>query len=240
MVTLCAICTRLSILVPAANDRRPKRAPVNRHVGPDFHVVVDDDQADLRHFAMDARVKHVAESIRADHRPGMNADALANLGQRIKNDPGKQIRLRADDAMFAKVVAALQNGARPDLNFFANVTKRADMRRRVNLRRRRDDRGRVDAGRKCLFREEQGQHAGKGNPGVGNANQDFAGRGEGAVHQDGGGGALFGFGEKSLVFREGQIAGFGGDGGRETGQDDGAIAQDFSLEFLGKLGGGEH
>jgi len=138
------------------------------------------------------------------------------------------------------VVAALQNGARPDLDFFANVTEWADVGRGVNLGGMGDDGGGVDAGWKRLFREEQREDAGKGDAGVGDAKQDFAGGGEGAVHENGGGGALFGFGEKGPAFGEGQVAGFCGVGGSEAGEDDSAIAQDFGLEFERELCGGEH
>jgi hypothetical protein len=98
----------------------------------------------------------------------------------------------------------------------------------------------MDPGRELLFREEQGQHAGKGDPGVGNANQHLAGRNERAVHQNRRGGALFRLGEESLVLRKRQVSGFGCHRRREAGQDHGAVAQDFALEFLRKLGGGEH
>jgi len=46
--------------------------------------------------------------------------------------------------------------------------------------------------------------------------------------------------KKSLVLGEGQIARLGGVGGCESGQADGAVSHDFSPQFPGKLGGGQH
>ena len=79
-----------------ADDRRAERAAVNRHVRADFHVVADDDVADLRHLAVNAAVQHVTESVRADHRAGMDADALADFRARINRDVREQIHLVAE------------------------------------------------------------------------------------------------------------------------------------------------
>ena len=65
-----------------ADDRRAQRAAIDGHVGADLHVVADDHVADLRHFAVHAAVLHVAEAIRADHRAGVDAHAVADLGAR--------------------------------------------------------------------------------------------------------------------------------------------------------------
>ena len=76
-------------LRPLADDRRAERAAVNRHPRADFHVVADDDVADLRHLAVDAAVLHVAETVRANHRVGVNAHAPANFRARVKGDVRK-------------------------------------------------------------------------------------------------------------------------------------------------------
>ena len=93
-------CSPISHVVPdlhevvdlraLADDRRPERAAINRHVRADLHVVAEDDVADLRHFAVHPCVQHVAKSVRADDRAGMDPHALAEFGARIKRDVRKQ------------------------------------------------------------------------------------------------------------------------------------------------------
>jgi hypothetical protein len=75
---------------------------------------VKDDVADLRHFAMDAGVGHVAESVGADDRAGVNAHALADLGLIVNDDVGKKPRLGADDGITPDMIAALQHDAGAD------------------------------------------------------------------------------------------------------------------------------
>ena len=48
-VTLWAICTGLSIFVPAL-DRTAQRRAIDRHVGADFHVVFDGHAPELGIF----------------------------------------------------------------------------------------------------------------------------------------------------------------------------------------------
>ena len=50
MRTLCAICTRLSIFVPGADDRVVDAAAVDRRVRADLDVVLDDAAADMRNL----------------------------------------------------------------------------------------------------------------------------------------------------------------------------------------------
>src|ERR1700728_562623 len=46
-----------------ADDSVPGRAAVDRRVGADFHVVLNDDAAGLRDFLMAARTGEIAEAI---------------------------------------------------------------------------------------------------------------------------------------------------------------------------------
>ena len=57
--------------------------------------------------------------------------------------------------MVGDVVAALQNGARADLDFFADNTKRTDVRGGVNFGGSGNDGGGVNAGGKMLVREKK-------------------------------------------------------------------------------------
>jgi len=50
-----------------ANDRGSERAAIYRDVRADFDVVAKDHFADLRHFAVDARVEHITKTVRADN-----------------------------------------------------------------------------------------------------------------------------------------------------------------------------
>ena len=97
-----------------ADDRRAERAAVNRHVRADFHVVADDDVADLRHFAVNAAVLHVTKTVRTNHRAGVNADAPADFRARINRHVREQIHVVAEFGVVADEIAALQNGSRAD------------------------------------------------------------------------------------------------------------------------------
>ena len=58
-----------------ADDGGAKRAAVNRHVGADFNVVVNDNLADLRNFSVDAAVRDVAKAVGANDRARVDANA---------------------------------------------------------------------------------------------------------------------------------------------------------------------
>src|SRR5258706_12030560 len=67
------------------DDGWPQRPAINRHVRSDLNVVANDDVANLRHFAMDAPVQHIAESVRADHRAGMDTHTIFDLRSCIQD-----------------------------------------------------------------------------------------------------------------------------------------------------------
>ena len=131
-----------------ADDRRPQRAAVNGDVGADFHVVVNDDVADLRHFAMDAGVENIAKTVGPDHRAGMDPHALADLCLIIQDDVREkagsrpQWRSRRRDGCRR---ARPTRGA--DFDFLANDAIRPDMGAGIDLRRGRHDRRGMDARR---------------------------------------------------------------------------------------------
>src|SRR5206468_9284182 len=90
-----------------ADDGRAERAAINRHVGPNLHVVANDNVANLRHFAMDTAVEHVTETIRADDRAGVDADAMADLSAGIESHVRKEVHLLAEQAVGAEVIGSL-------------------------------------------------------------------------------------------------------------------------------------
>src|SRR5258706_15921883 len=93
-----------------ADYGRAECAAVDGHVSADLDVIVNDDVANLRNFAVRALVEHVAKSIRADHRTRVDADAIAKLRPRIKCDVWKKINFLAELAIGADMIAALQHG----------------------------------------------------------------------------------------------------------------------------------
>ena len=202
-----------------ADDGRAERAAVNRHVRADLHVIADDDVANLRNFAVDAAVQHVAESVRADDRAGVDADAMADFRARINCHVRKQIHVVAELRIVADKIAALQNRVRANLHALAHGAMRPDVRRRINFRGFGDDRRRMNSGGEFRFREKQRERLGEGDAGVRHANQDFFCGRKPFLGDDGGGGALLGAGEIILVFGKGQVAGLRTFGGREAVQD---------------------
>ena len=60
------------------DDRVPGRAAVDRGVGADFHVVLNDDAAGLRDFLMALRARQIAEAVLPDAGTGMDDHAIAD------------------------------------------------------------------------------------------------------------------------------------------------------------------
>ena len=69
-------------LRPLADHRVAARAAVDRGVGADLDVVLDDDAADLRHLQVALRAHGEAEAVLADAHAGMEDDAVADEGVR--------------------------------------------------------------------------------------------------------------------------------------------------------------
>src|SRR5216683_5328114 len=68
-----------------ANDRGLERAAVDGGAGADFHVIADLHMAELRDFVVASVMQAIAESVRADHRAGMDRDAMTQNGAVIKD-----------------------------------------------------------------------------------------------------------------------------------------------------------
>ena len=65
-------------------------APVDGAVGADLNIVLDDYSADLRNLAVVVLIENVAEPVRADHRAGVDADALGQAASVINADVGEE------------------------------------------------------------------------------------------------------------------------------------------------------
>jgi hypothetical protein len=86
--------------------------------------------------------------------------------------------------------------------------------------------------------EKQRQHPGKSQPRAGHADERLLRRHR-AVHENGGGGALFGAGEEPFILGEGQVAGLGAVRRGEPLHDQGGIADDFAADMPGNFRNGE-
>src|SRR5256885_4193307 len=130
---------------PFTDDSRAERAAIDRNIGANFNIVMDNHVADLRYFAVNASVEHISESIRADHGPGMNRHALADLRARIHDHVGKTVRLFAQSRIGPDVIAALKNHAWSDLCALSYDAPRANMHGRINFGRLRNYRRGMNA-----------------------------------------------------------------------------------------------
>ena len=222
-------------LGPLSDDGGAERGAVNGTVGPDLHVVVDDHVANLQHFAMAALVENIAVAVRADDRAGVDADAVSDLRPRINDNVGEQANVVTNLAVAADVVATHEHrpGAKPCA--CAHHATRSDMRRWINLRRTGNDRARMDAGRRLIRREKERQHPGHGHPRITHADEDFLRWPERFRHENGSGLALFGGGKIGFFFGKGEIAGASAVGGREPGELDRAVAEDFAPKLFRNL-----
>ena len=78
-----------------ADDRIAVAAAVDRRVGADLDVVLDDDPADLRNLQMSGPAGNIAESVLADADARVEDDAIAD--QRVDDGrPGADRRFAAD------------------------------------------------------------------------------------------------------------------------------------------------
>src|ERR1700689_1086533 len=67
-------------LRPLADDSIARCAAVDRRIRADFHIVLDDDAADLRHLRMSQGSDDKAETVLADRRSGMDDDPVSDQG----------------------------------------------------------------------------------------------------------------------------------------------------------------
>ena len=172
---LWPISTRLSILVPVADPRRPESAAVDRRAGADLDVVADLDVAELRHLDVPAVLEPVAEAVGPEHGVGVD-DRRGGRGRcRRRARRGGTGHVVAEPAVSADDDAAVDAAAGADDAAFADDGERVDARVRAQARGRMDDGERIDAVRRRVGPAVQ--VAGDGDEGrqrVGDADQSFA------------------------------------------------------------------
>src|SRR5208282_2464870 len=104
-------------------------AAVNHHAGADFHIIADDDVANLRHLAMNAAILHVTKTVGANHGAGVNADAIPDFRARINRHIREQVHVLAEFGIVADEISALQDRPRADLHALADGALRSDLNR---------------------------------------------------------------------------------------------------------------
>ena len=157
-----AICTRLSIFVPAPDPRLPHCRPIDRRIRPDLHVVFDDDVALLRDLVMNALVVgDEAEPVTANHRSVLHDDARADDRAVANRDAGVEDRVVADLRFGADDDVRVEDDAIADHGLRADDHERADRDVAADARVRRDDGGRVHAGGRPLVAPEQREGLGE-------------------------------------------------------------------------------
>src|ERR1039458_5561967 len=95
-------------LGPAPDDRGIHRRAIDCHVRADLDVVLDDHVANLRDLQPLRAILHITEAVAADHRAGVNADAVADADVVVDGD------IRVEQAIVAKPAAFTDDAMRFD------------------------------------------------------------------------------------------------------------------------------
>src|SRR5579875_687871 len=111
----------------------------------DFHIVADFDIAKLRLLDVFAALKTIAETISAQHRIGVNDDAIAEDGVIVEDDMGMQHHVVAEPTIAAQDDAAVESAPRAQDAAFADHHEWIQRGLWPNLGRRMNDGARVNA-----------------------------------------------------------------------------------------------
>jgi len=98
---------------PAAHPRRLEGATIDRGAGADLDVIPDLDGAKLGHLRVAPFLKAVAEPVRAEHRVGVEGDALAEDGAVVEHRVRMQDHIVAEAAVSADDRARMEDTASP-------------------------------------------------------------------------------------------------------------------------------
>ena len=156
-----------------ADDGVVERTAIDRAVGADLHVVTDRHRAELGDLHEALRGRGEAETVRADHDPGVQDGTPADPDAVVDRDLGVQQRVLADRDGGPDRAARVDDAARADGRTGADRGTRADPHAQTEPRRGVDLRGGVDP--RCTGRRgEQGREPLR-QPGI---------RGIGIAHHD--------------------------------------------------------
>src|SRR5882762_6347437 len=92
-----------------------QRTAIDGGVRADLHVVRDLHDAHLRKLPVTAAVVGVTKTVRADHRAGVNLDAISDAGSAVERDA------RMNSAVFADPAPGTDYAVRTDLRAVADV-----------------------------------------------------------------------------------------------------------------------
>ena len=130
-------------------------APVNRAIGPNLDVVLDDHSADLRNLAV-ILIKNVAEPVRADYCAGVNADALGQAASVVDADTLKAWARDWPSAELSPIVqCASRMASSPDCDVFPDYAIRANVGSLGDVGRVGDYRAWVNSGNKLFLGKEK-------------------------------------------------------------------------------------
>ena len=117
-----------------ADDGVAGRAAIDRGVGADLDVVLNDDSPGLRNFLVAARRRQIAEAVLADARAGMDDHAVAD--QRVEHrGAGADRAVASDSDAGTDHRAGRDERARPDFGAGPDHRQRIDDHARLDPRR---------------------------------------------------------------------------------------------------------
>ena len=153
----------------AADDRGAHGRAVDRHVGADLDVILDDDPADLGDLAMARPVEDVAEAVGPQDGPGVDDDPAADLDVLPQDHVGVQHAALPHPASGSEDDVGMQNG--PGLHDAVRPHHRVGEHGCVGGHAGRvgDDRRRVHPGGGRGLGVEEAEESGDGEAGLGDA-----------------------------------------------------------------------
>src|SRR5688572_8195079 len=139
-------------LGPRTDDGVVDAAAINRAVGANLNVIVDEAPADVRNLLVGALAEHVAVTVAPDPNAGVRDDAVPDHRARVQRYVREQVTIGADgDAVphdnvgidggaISQSRAVTNNGVRTNGHVLAEDDAPSEMRRGVNAGRRAPDR----------------------------------------------------------------------------------------------------
>ena len=105
-----------------------ERGPVDSHVGSDFDVIFNDDDASLWNFMMTAFVLNVSESVTSNHGSGVDNDPGAYPASVLNTHVRMKYGILTDGDAFSQKDTGVEGDPIPESRMMANGDKRSDGR----------------------------------------------------------------------------------------------------------------
>lgn len=103
-----------------------ERGPVDRHIGSDFDVIFNDDDASLWNFMMTAFVLNVSESVTSDHGSGVDNDPGAYPASVLNTHVRMKYGIITDGDAFSQKDTGVEGDPIPQSRMIADCDKRSD------------------------------------------------------------------------------------------------------------------